>query len=110
MYVRQKQKISFTKEAHFRCKCSMGCCTNAACLIFNFLKILFIYFNAPLEALSALLCLLHLSMLLRCGPGGWGGRNPFGGIYQLSYYTMVGSAWMAGRAVTVPDVIPGIIS
>lgn len=104
-----EQKISFTKEAHFRCKCSMGCCTNEACLIFKFLKKLFIYFNAPLETVSALLCLLRLSMLLCCGSRGQGGGNLFGGIYRL-YYAVVGSAWMAGRAVIIPDIIPGIIS
>lgn len=31
-----KQKISFSKEAHFRCRCFVGCCANEACLIFNF--------------------------------------------------------------------------
>lgn len=31
----QKQKIKFTKEAHFRCRCSMGCCTKETCLLFN---------------------------------------------------------------------------
>jgi len=82
----------------------MGCCTNEACLILNFLKI-FIYFNAPLGTLSALLCLLHLSTLLCHRSQGRGGGNPFGGIYQLSYYSAVGSAWMAHRGLLLLPIL-----
>lgn len=68
-----------------------------ACFLIYIIKniYIFIYFKAPLEAISALICLLHLSLLLCCSCGAQGNSNLFGGIYWLSCYAVMGSAWMA---------------
>ena len=87
-----EQKMSFTKETYFRCKCSVGCSAEETSLFLTFQN-LFIYIYPPpppplpppsLETLSVLLCVLCHFVFLCHGSGGQGGGNPFGSITSCS--------------------------